>query len=307
MVDMMSSIVKTQEHPWHLRLLRWIAIAFVTLLAIMILAICNNNYSLHRISRAAFYSRLDRAIETSTQWMLANPEIQANQAMMFMVADMERMSGDSRLRQMLDQYRQSRYVANPTYPLTCVWPRIVDPHAYVPMIDQTNAPDQEVDEDRWQAFALAPDRVRISPAQKANLFSPTKYYWGRRQHQLFALDMYRYYNGGSRELNQTINHLAEKVARDAHFDFRVNDAYVQRSAFVLGANRPDLIRSRWIERILDYQRQDGSWAYCWYGWCRGILEIGFHTGTTGHATVQAAWALYMMKYRYPPWVGKHYH
>jgi hypothetical protein len=118
--------------------------------------------------------------------------------------------------------------------------------------------------------------------------------------------MYRYYNGGYEELNSTINHLAEKVARDAHFDFRVNDSYVQRNAFILGAARPDLIRSRWIERALDYQRPDGSWASCWYGWCRGILEFRFGDYGPDHPTVQAAWAQYMLKYRYPQWIEQHY-
>ncbi len=80
------------------RALRGIAATFVALLAVMTVAVCNNNYSLHRISRAAFYSRLYHATETSTQWMLANPDIMTDQAMMLMVADMEQMSGDSRLR-----------------------------------------------------------------------------------------------------------------------------------------------------------------------------------------------------------------
>jgi hypothetical protein len=117
--------------------------------------------------------------------------------------------------------------------------------------------------------------------------------------------MYRYYNGGSPELNSTINHLAEKVARDAHFDFRVNDSYPQRSAFILAADRPDLIRRRWIERLLDYQHPDGNWNCCWYGWCKGIFEFGTNPDTE-HTTVQAAWALYLLKYRFPQWTQQHF-
>ena len=137
------------------------------------------------------------------------------------------------------------------------------------------------------------------------MFSPTKYYWGRRQHQLLALVMYRDFNGGNEELNNTLNYLSEKVSRDAHFDFRVSDSYIQRTAFVLAAGRPDLIRRRWVERILDNQNPDGSWNYCWYGWCRGIFEFGMR-GYPAHTTVQAAWALYMLKYRYPAWIKEHY-
>ncbi len=270
------------------------------------LALFNNNYSLRQTSRSEFRVRLDRSVEASTSWMSQHPEILGNPSLMFMVADMERMSDDPRLRKMLDQYRHSQYVDNPFIPFSYVWARMVDPQAPVPMIDQTQAPDKDIFEELWDAYAVAPDRVLISSAQRANMFSPTKYYWGRRHHQLLALVMYRYYNRGSEELNNTINHLAEKIARDAHFDFRVNDSYVQRSAFILGADRPDLIRSRWIERILDYQRANGSWAYCWYGWCRGIFEFRLGDYGPDHSTVQAAWALYMLKYRYPQWIEEHY-
>jgi hypothetical protein len=290
-------------------LFSWAWKCAATLLLLLALAVLNNNYSLRRMPRADFRVRLDRAVEASTSWMAAHPEILGNPSLMFMVADMEKMSGDPRLRLMLDQYRHSKYVTAPLSPLGGfgpVWARMVDPRAPVPMIDATQAPDRDIFELLWDAYAIAPDRVMISYSQRANMFSPTKYYWGRRSHQLLALDMYRYYNGGSEEVDGTINHLAEKVARDAHFDFRVGDAYVQRNAFILGAGRTDLIRSRWIERTLDYQRPDGSWASCWYTWCRGVLE--FRLGDVGpdHPTVQAAWALYMLKYRFPQWIEQHY-
>ncbi len=228
---------------------------------------------------------------------------------MFMVADMEKMSGDPRLRQMLDQYLHSKYITDPHRVFGLfgpVWAHMVDPQSPVPMMNLTQAQDQDMNEMLWDAYAVAPERVVISYSQHENMFSPTKYYWGRRNHQLLALVMYRYFNGGSEELNSTINNLSEKVARDAHFDFRVGDSYVQRNAFILGAKRTDLIRSRWIERALDYQRQDGSWAYCWYGWCRGILEFRFGEVGPDHSTVQAAWALYMLKYQFPEWVDQHY-
>ena len=116
--------------------------------------------------------------------------------------------------------------------------------------------------------------------------------------------MYRHFNGGTPELDQTMNYLSEKIARDAHFDFRVSDSYIQRTTFVLAAGHPDLVRRRWVERILENQNADGSWSYCWYGWCRGIFEFNIYN--PGHATVQGAWALTMLKYRYPQWVEEHY-
>jgi hypothetical protein len=277
------------------------------LLLLLSLAVLNNNYSLRQVPRGEFRDRVDRAVEDSTNWMSGHPEILGNPSLMFMVSDMEKMSGDPRLRRMLDEYRHSKYVTTSFTPFGPVWGRMVDPQVPVPMMDLTQVPDRDIFELLWDAYAIAPDQVMISNSQRANMFSPTKYSWGRRSHQLLALDMYRYYNGGSEELNSTINHLAEQVARDAYFDFRVNDFYGQRVAFILAAARPDLIRSRWVERILDYQRAVGSWPYCWYGWCRGIFEFRLGDFGPDHPTVQAAWALYMLKYRYPQWIEQRYH
>ncbi len=239
--------------------------------------------------------------------MSRHPEIMGNPSLMFMIADMEHMSGDPRLQQLLQNYASSKYVDRPSDPLTFAWKRMLDRSAHVPRIDARGAPEGGVVETLWDAYAMAPDAVVISSGQRANMFSPTKFYWGRRHHQLLALVIYRDFNGPSPELNDTINHLAEKVARDQHFDFRVTDSYVQRNAFVLAAGRSDLVRPRWIERTLTHQHADGGWAYCWYGWCRGITEFQLGNESLDHSTVQAAWALYMIKYRFPQWISQNYH
>ena len=139
------------------------------------------------------------------------------------------------------------------------------------------------------------------------MFSPTKFSWGIRLHlQLLALDIYRRFNGTSPELEGVLGPVTQGVARDAYWDFRVNDAYYQRAACILGAGRPGLVRSRWVDRMLDYQNADGTWNYCWYGWCRGVFEFSLSQNDHGHSTVQAAWALYQLKYRYSDWIAKNY-
>ncbi len=200
-------------------LFSWAWKCAAVLVLLLSLAVLNNNYSLRQLPRAEFRARVDRSVEDATNWMSGHPEILGNPSLMFMVSDMEKMSGDARLSRMLDQYRHSKYITQSLSPFGPVWARMVDPQAPVPMMDLTQVPDRDIFEALWDAYAIAPNRVMISSSERANMFSPTKYYWGRRQHQLLALDMYRYYNGGSEELNSTISHLAEKVARDAHFDF----------------------------------------------------------------------------------------
>ena len=173
-------------------------------------------------------------------------------------------------------------------------------HSYRPVELRGEGFDQ-----RWFAYAIKPEQVHLSDDDLANLFSLTKYVWGARHHQVLGLIMYRDFNGATRRSTTRSVSFAKKEARDQRYDFRVTDAYVQRNAFMLAAGQPDLIRSRWIERILDNQTADGSWKFCWYGWCRGVMEFG--TVDSQHTTIQAAWALAQLKYRYPQWIEEHYH
>jgi hypothetical protein len=278
----------------------------VTILILSLtLLLLHNNYSLRRASRAEFDAQLDRALDKATLWIKDNAYTsERNPSVMYMIADMKRMSHDARLQAILDDY-QKHYLTRPADIIDFVWVRLLVRNAQVPAIQVANMHGQ-FNEVLWDAYALAPDRISLATEDRASMFSPTKYSWGARQHQILALIMYRDYNGGSPELDDTLNYLAEKIARDAHYDFRLTDSYIQRTAFVLAAGRPDLIRPRWVDRILKHQNSDGSWNSCWYGWCRGVFEFRIDNGGDGHATVQAAWALTMLKYRYPQWIEQHY-
>jgi len=285
------------------RLRNWFLGTVGIVVVVFGLLVLNNNFSLFRPSRATFDAQLDRALDSAINWINANREVsERNPSIMYMLADMEIMSGDPRLKSLLEDYRKR--MASPQSKYDYFWARIVDSSGPLPVLTVQDL--QWIGfEAQWDAFAIAPSRVELPEALQQDLFSPTRYYWGARQHQILALLMYRHFNGSSPELDQTINYLAEKIARDQHYDFRVTDSYDQRVAFVLAAERPDLIRSRWVERVLDYQNPDGSWSYCWHGWCRGIFEFGFKYNP-GHPTVQAAWMLTMLKYRYPQWIAQHY-
>lgn len=288
--------------PMH-RLLRWIAIGVAVLIALVGVALFNNNFSLIHRSRVAFNSQLDADLDQAIGWIATHPrDSETNPSLMYMISDMERMSGDNRLQTLLNDY--AKHLSTSFDPLKSVWSRLINREATVPRLTVADLRGVGL-EQKWDAYGIVPYTVELTTEERADMFSPTKYYWGSRRHQLLALVIYRDFNGGSPNLDRTMGHLSEKIARDAHYDFRVSDSYVQRTAFVLAAGRPDLIRDRWVERILDYQTSDGTWKYCWYGWCRGVVEFGM-TVYPVHPTVQAAWALTMLKYRYPEWINEHY-
>ena len=299
----MNSVPYTKRSGFR-RLRTWLLSILALLIAGVAFLLVYNNFSLGSQSRAEFDAQLDRELDKAIDWILKDPRVsQQNPSVMYMVADMESMSHDPRLTKFLDDYRQSIFLLLPRSSIDFTWSRLVNPRAPVPVVTARELEHRSF-ELRWDAYAIAPDKIQLSQEDRGDMFSATKYVWGTRQHQLLALVIYRHFNGSTPELDQTMNYLSEKIARDAHYDFRVSDSYIQRTTFVLAAGRPDLIRSRWVERIMANQNADGSWSYCWYGWCRGILE--FHVYNPGHATVQAAWALTMLKYRYPQWVEEHF-
>ena len=163
--------------------------------------------------------------------------------MMYMIADTEKMSHDPRLQAVLDHY-QKHYLIHPAALIDFVWFRLMVRDANVPVIQIPDLHGEDSTRPSGTPTRSRPTRFPLAPEDRASMFSATKFSWGSRQHQVLSLIMYRDYNGGSPELDSTINYLAEKIARDAHYDFRVTDSYVQRTAFVLAAGRPDLIRPR---------------------------------------------------------------
>jgi hypothetical protein len=287
-----------------IRLLRWAAVGVAVLIVVVAVALFNNNFSLIHRSRASFNAQLDAGLDHAIDWIAAHPEVSGtNPPLMYMVADIEKMTSDPRLLPVLQanvETLKARYAANP---LTPYWLRFADPHAPLPFVTQYDLNRVGFDQ-RWFAYAIDPNKVHLSDEDLENLFSLTKWVWGARHHQVLGLIMYRNFNGDSPKVDDTLRALCLKEARDQTYDFRVSDAYIQRNAFMLAANQPDLIRSRWIERILDNQQADGSWNYCWYGWCRGVLEFG--TKYPGHTTIQGTWALAQLRYRYPQWIDEHY-
>jgi hypothetical protein len=250
-------------------------------------------------SRDEFATQLDDALRRSTEWMIAHPELE-NTALLHMIADMSQMSGDARLRDIA-----SRFLNGATDSLS-LWRRLVDPTW--PRVQGALRSELDLYQEyqRWMLYGAAPDLVPLTAEERDNMFSPDRYWWGKRTHQLFALLFYRDRKPETAGLASLIDTLAVRIAREQRWDVRVTDLYFQRAAFLLAAGRPDLVQRRWIERILDHQQSDGGWIEAWHGFGPGAFA--FTTATqhsTSHPTVQAAWILCMLKYRYPAWATAH--
>jgi hypothetical protein len=138
------------------------------------------------------------------------------------------------------------------------------------------------------------------------MFRPDKRRTGRATHQLFALLLYREFNGETPALNALIRRISERIAQEAALDFRVTDLYLQRIAFLLAARQSDLVQPRWVERALARQEPSGGWFWGWYGWQPTLYRFGLEESESSHATAQGLWLTCMLKYGYPEWVSAHY-
>jgi hypothetical protein len=250
-------------------------------------------------SRRHFEERLDRSIRLATEWMISWPE-RESVTLVAMIADMAALSADQRLHAIVRDY-----LAGPCHPPGDVWRRWLDPNADV--VDLTPEQLPVPDYQRWFVYALAHDVLEMPAAERAAMFDRDRHAWGSRTHQLLALLLYRERVGRTPSLDALIDHLCTKIAREAGWDIRVTDLYLQRLAVILAAGRPDLIKRRWIEKAMASQSADGGWVKNWHGWGPGLFAFTFRRlKPNSHTTVQGAWALYMLKYRYPEWIGRNY-
>jgi hypothetical protein len=255
--------------------------------------------------------KLDNAMKSSRDWVLAvgDPtalrtneqaaELLQNAALMHMVAECGRASGDQRLQRLAALYFR-------VHPKPYWWGRLVDPNCRFERPSASYLPTAE-DYQAWFLYAVAPTEYPLSAEAMANMFSPDKYRTGRATHQLFALYLYRNHNGATPDLDRLIRRISVRIALEASIDFRVTDLYLQRIAFLLAAGQPDLVKRRWVERALAAQQPNGGWLLSWYGWQPGPFRFRFaEASSESHPTVQGMWMAYMLRYRYRQWIETNY-
>ncbi len=261
----------------------------------------HNNCSWRRVSRQQFETSLEGGLERGIAWvdahaspMLAEP----NPALFYMLADMNARAHDPRLARLIAAYRGR--------PGDSIWQKVVDPR-----VDGRLPPQDDIDRlqdyQRWMLFALAAPRVALTDEDRASMFAPDAHHWGSLTHQLLAVHWYRVFQGPSPDTGRLVNRLCERIAREATWDLRVTDLYLQRASFLLAAGCPDLVTRRWIERILDKQEPDGGWTSSWHGWGPALFRFTWRTQSSNpHTTVQGIWALHLIRSRYPGWVRERF-
>jgi hypothetical protein len=259
-------------------------------------ALANNNFPRSTDSRAGFEQRLNRAYLAASAWMQAQDRI-GNTYLTHMVRDCADLSGDPALRKFA-----GRIYAQEPDP---IYARMIDPS--MPFVYPSAAYIAQLpDYQQWVLHAISRREFYLPDRDRDEMFQPDKHRTGRATHQLFALAMYRQFNGETPELNALIRRVSMRIAQEAALDFRVTDLYLQRIAFLLAAGQADLVQPRWVERALAAQEPSGGWYYCWHGWHPTPYKFEIEETENVHTTAQGLWLTCMLKYRYPEWVRAHY-
>jgi hypothetical protein len=281
---------------WGRRLL-YVAAAVVALLALSVL---NNNVAWWPTSRGTFVSDLDNGFLRASEWVILradSPDL-LNPALLYMLDDIAKLSEYRSLQLLVEQY-DKRLGSSP-------WRRLTDSSAEVQGLTQSEWAALD-DYQRWFLYAIAPAQCTLSEQDRADMFAADKHRRGSLTHQLLAVLLYRKRVGPSAELDALVDRLCERIAGEAVWDVRVTDLYLQRIAFLLAGGRPDLVRRRWVERVMSNQEEDGGWVASWYGMGPRILEFSVRgKRTNAHTTVQGLWIYAMLKHRYPAWIDKNY-
>jgi hypothetical protein len=104
----------------------------------------------------------------------------------------------------------------------------------------------------------------------------------------------------------TVRTIEDRIRDELSWDFRVEDAYIQRALLLVESGRGQDVKPVWIRRILDAQRADGGWDGAdvlaplpggkVLGWSSGSLypQILSPPASNFHATAQALYLLALL-------------
>ena len=261
-----------------------------------ILMLVNNNVSL--ASNEAFASQVDAAIESAEKWVEKHKEDivkGGNIGLLKMLSECDKLKSNPVFKDITESFMKARIKPE-------CWKRLIDPNWPVNELELNRAIKEEVLDNKWILYAMAPDKAKIAPEDML-LFEPDRWSGRKLSHQLDALTTLRQTKGSTEQLNKLIEHLCNRVSNELFFDVLKID--IGQIGFILRASFPEKIRRRWIERIIFNQLPDGGWnnrrSCCVWG-RRSMFGFYLPSGNQ-HDTVLALTVLYLVKYQYPEHFG----
>jgi hypothetical protein len=204
-------------------------------------------------------------LQRATSWIFANSVRVSNDnnpMLWLFLRDAARLTGDVRLSDMASEY-QTRYVKGTLSQF------FFDPGGSEQLAGRRiTFPDNWADYQRLFVYgATCNNSVREDPAVLA-LLTPSgcdpHLTWLRspwcHTHQLMGLRFVQKNNcEPEAETVQLVTTVEASILTELHWDFRVEDAYLQKVLTLVESGRRKDVKPIWVRRILDAQRADGGW------------------------------------------------
>jgi len=284
---------RDDARPRHHRRRRVIVVVFVLLLVCLVAAgaVLYGYMNLSTSSDADFARRLDQAIDRANKWVQNHRDdivYSPNIALVRMLQDASSLHHNELFDRIVNSVLSRRLRPD-------CWKRLLEADRNISEFEIRQTVEKEPIDNKWILYAIAPEMVKLTDEQREQFYDGRRWRGRQLTHQLWALVHLRQRKGSNAELDSLIEHICRRLTSRLAFALPVRDMYIQRTSFVLFAGHPEKIRRRWVERVIGQQNGDGSWDNRWY--LLGSRSGGYDL--TEHATIQALWLLYQVKYRYP--------
>ena len=293
-----SAIKKTRRF----KKIRWAFLILLIFVVVFAVGMYGNN-NISSMNDEEFARELDIALVNAISWFkIARDDIikVGNVALIKMIQDANSIHAEPEFSSLVDDF-----LAKPSRP-DC-WKAMLDPKRSVSDYEINQTIAEEIIDARWALYAIAPDKAKLSEKQLAEFYDGDLWQGRQLTHQLFALSLLRERRPSDERIEPLIEHICDRLANELKYDMAVVDIYIQKNAFILKGGYPGKINRRWIERIIENQQDDGGWNDRWlcfrsYTDTRRPVFTSYPP-SNHHATVQALWLLYQVKYRYPEHFG----
>jgi len=252
-------------------------------------------------------SEIRNSLNKSINWLESNRktiESNNNPALWWMIKEASEASRIEELNAIYDNYEEKYLQKNPPNIWTPYFSKYYKPN--VPDILQLrNLRDYQI----FFIYALSCDNdLKSEPVIQKQLkvdFCSFHFLHPRCiTHQLMGIRLMQQRNCGENELLQSVSsELTDIIQKELTWDFRVGDAYIQRTLMLAESGKFNLIKPVWINRILDAQNADGGWddihPFLTFhnGKILGLsstLPVLKHSKSDFHATAQGIWLLSLL-------------
>jgi hypothetical protein len=288
------------------RVMRWIS----SLVLLMLLGYGALWWQNNRPAQPVPRHTVDAAFESSVQWLLARREQilrESNPMLWWMVGESARVSGDARLQGLYDEFLAA-YTAQ--YP-NSVWQVFFRPERYRNAAIPPDIYRNFVEYQQYFLYAATCSRSLVEdPLISAQ--NETNFCWrGTRiirpacvTHQLMGFRLAQRNGCTAADAEQKIEALQNTLVRQLRYDPRVVDVYIQRVLMLVDSGAGQRVESRWLQRVLDAQLDDGGWSDMqplqplgggrYWGFGANGMTVDVPTANF-HATAQGVWLTSLLR------------